>query len=182
MHQLNNYVESTRKRLKHIEDIDGLSKCSLFLQQLQVDNVAKKNVVKNTRAASTCLVDSEDDDYMDIFADPKENEELETADAILERQVALDTPAKAKAAANKIITAKKQVTFVEKPASTQENTTTTAEEPAHVETETPPSPKEKGKEIWKAVKPRSHTKPATKTTEQERSCWLYFYNYVSRDN
>ena len=28
MHQLNNYVESTRKRLKHIEDMDGLSKCS----------------------------------------------------------------------------------------------------------------------------------------------------------
>ena len=28
IHQLNNYVESTRKRLKHIEDMDGLSKCS----------------------------------------------------------------------------------------------------------------------------------------------------------
>jgi hypothetical protein len=45
MHQLNNYVESTRKRLKLIEDIDGLSKCSQFLQQLQVNNVTKNNVV-----------------------------------------------------------------------------------------------------------------------------------------
>ena len=77
--------------------------------------MSKKNVVKNTRAASTCLVDSDDDEYMDIFADPKENEELETADAILERQVALDTPAKAKEAAEKIITAKKQVKIVEPP-------------------------------------------------------------------
>ena len=115
MHQLSNYVESTRKRLKHIKDMDGPSKCSHFLQQLQVNNVAKKNVARKTRAASTCLVDSDDDDFMDIFADPKENEELETADAILERQVALDTPAKAKEAAEKIITAKKQVKFVEPP-------------------------------------------------------------------
>jgi hypothetical protein len=38
-------------------------------------------------------MDSDDDENMDVFADPKENEELETADAILERQVALDTPA-----------------------------------------------------------------------------------------
>ena len=127
-------------------------------------------------------MDSEDEDVQADATDALENDDMETEDAILERQLELTTPAKAKAAANKIITAKKQVTFVEKPASTQEKTTTTAEEPAHVETETPPPPKEKGKEIWKAVKPRSHTKPAAKTTEQERSCWLYFYNYVSRDN
>ena len=86
--------------------MDGPSKCSRFLQQLQVSNVSKKNIVRNTRAASTFLVDSDDDEYMDIFADLKENEELEAADAILERQVALDTPAKAKEVAKKITTAK----------------------------------------------------------------------------
>jgi hypothetical protein len=31
------------------------------------------------------------------------------------------------------------------------------------------------------VKPRSNPKPAVKSTEKERQCWLYFYNYVSRD-
>lgn len=85
MHQLNNYVESTRKRLKYIEDIEGPSKCSRVLQQLQVNKVSQKNVVVNTRAASTCLIDSEDEENIDILADLKENEELETADAILER-------------------------------------------------------------------------------------------------
>ena len=45
-------------------------------------------------------------------------DDLETEDAILARQVELTTPAKAKEAAAKIIKAKKQVTFLEKPAST----------------------------------------------------------------
>jgi hypothetical protein len=72
VHQLNNYFESTRKRLKNVEDMDGPSKCSRFLQKLQVSNVSKKNVVRNTRAASTCLVDSDDEDN-------DENEEF-TAD------------------------------------------------------------------------------------------------------
>ena len=31
VHQLNNYVESTRKRLKNLEDIEGLSKCARLL-------------------------------------------------------------------------------------------------------------------------------------------------------
>ena len=48
---------------------------------------------------------------MDTQADPQEDDELETADAILERQVELVTPAKAKEAAKNIIKAKKQVTF-----------------------------------------------------------------------
>jgi hypothetical protein len=111
VHQLNNYFESTRRRLKHVEDMDGPSKCSRFLQQIQVSNVSKKNVIVNTRAASTCIVDSDDDDYMETAADPLENDELETADAILERQVKLVTPAKAKEAAEKLIKAKKQVAF-----------------------------------------------------------------------
>ena len=71
---------------------------------------------------------------------------------------------------------------MEIPAITKETTAMVEEEPAKANVETPPPPQEKGKEIWKPVKPRSQTKPAAKTTEQERSCWLYFYNYVSRDN
>ena len=73
VHQLNNYFESTRKRLKNVEDMDGPSKCSRFLQKLQVNNVSKKNVVRNTRAASTCLVDSDDeenDENEEFTADP----------------------------------------------------------------------------------------------------------------
>jgi hypothetical protein len=177
MHQLSNYVESTRKRLKFIEDIDGPSKCSQFLQQLQVNHVAKKTDTKNTRGASTCIVDSEDDDDMDPFAaDPSENDAMETEEAILERQVELITPAKAKEAAEKIIRARKQVTFLEKPAITTEQTAIVEEEPAKIAEKTPPPPQEKSKEIWKPVKPRVNTKPAIKSTEQERSCWLYIYN------
>jgi hypothetical protein len=91
--------------------MEGPSKCSRFLQQLQVNNVSKKNVSVSTRAASKCLIDSEDEENMDLQADPKEDEELETTEAILERQVELDTPAKAKQAAQKLIEAKKQVRF-----------------------------------------------------------------------
>jgi hypothetical protein len=118
MHQLNNYVESTRKRLKHIEDMEGLSKCSQFLQQLQVNNVTKNNVVQDTRTASTCILDSEDEENKADAADNTEMDDLETEDAILTRQVELTTPAKAKEAAAQIIKAKKQVTFLTKPAST----------------------------------------------------------------
>ena len=91
--------------------MEGPSKCSRFLQQLQVNNMSKTKVVVHTRAASTCIVDSDDDKNMDIQAGPHEDNELETVDAILERQVELVTPAKAKEAAEKIIQAKKQVTF-----------------------------------------------------------------------
>jgi hypothetical protein len=118
MHQLNNYVESTRKRLKHIEDMEGLSKCSQFLQQLQVNNVTKNNVVQDTRTASTCILDSEDEENKADAEDNTEMDDLETEDAILTRQVELTTPAKAKEAAEQIIKAKKQVTFLTKPAST----------------------------------------------------------------
>ena len=100
--------------------MDGPSKCSRFLQQLQVSNVSKKNVGKHTRAASTCLLDPDNDENMEIPADPQENDELETADDILARQVELVTPAQAKAAAEKIIQAKKQVTFEEQPTIAEE--------------------------------------------------------------
>ena len=165
--------------------MDGPSKCSRFLQKLQVSNVSKKNVVRNTRAASTCLVDSDDEDNdenEEFTADPQENDEMETADDILARQVELVTPAQAKAAAEKIIQARKQVTFDEQPAIAEVQPTIVEEETAPIEAETPPQIQEKNKEIWKPVKPRSAMKPAAKTTEQERSCWLYIYNNVSRDN
>jgi hypothetical protein len=32
LHQLNNYFESTRKRLKNVEDMEGPAKCTKFLQ------------------------------------------------------------------------------------------------------------------------------------------------------
>jgi hypothetical protein len=107
MHQLNNYVESTRKRLKNIEDMEGTSRCSQFLQQLQVNNVANNNVVHNTRAATTCIMDSEDDDFLAEAAAIPDKDAIETEEDILARQVALTTPAKAKEAAEKIIKAKK---------------------------------------------------------------------------
>jgi hypothetical protein len=31
VHQISNYVESTRKRVKNIEDMEGTTKCALFL-------------------------------------------------------------------------------------------------------------------------------------------------------
>ena len=82
--------------------------------------MANKNVVQNTRAAPTCIMDSEDEDNLEEAAAIPENDELETEEAILNRQVELTTSAKAKEAAEKIIRAKTQVTFLEKPASPQE--------------------------------------------------------------
>jgi hypothetical protein len=34
VHQISNYVENTRKRVKNIEDMEGTTKCAKFLQQL----------------------------------------------------------------------------------------------------------------------------------------------------
>ena len=62
--------------------------------------MAQKHVGKSTRASSTCIVDSDDEE---IAEEPEENEELETAEDILTRQVELVTPAQAKAAAEKVI-------------------------------------------------------------------------------
>jgi hypothetical protein len=59
--------------------------------------------VQNTRAASTCIMDSEDEEFKADATDAPENDDMETEDAILERQLELTTPAKAKAAATKII-------------------------------------------------------------------------------
>ena len=40
VHQLNNYVEGTRKRLKLLEDMEGASMCAKFLQQIQVNKAS----------------------------------------------------------------------------------------------------------------------------------------------
>ncbi len=48
-------------------------------------------------------MDSEDEDVQADATDALENDDMETEDAILERQLELTTPAKAKAAATKLI-------------------------------------------------------------------------------
>jgi hypothetical protein len=60
LHQLHNHYESTRKRLKFVEDMEGPSKCSNFLQQLQDSHIAQKNVPRTKRATGAILSDSED--------------------------------------------------------------------------------------------------------------------------
>ena len=40
VHQINNYVEGTRKRLKLLEDMEGASVCAKFLQQIQVNKAS----------------------------------------------------------------------------------------------------------------------------------------------
>jgi BRCT domain type II-containing protein len=88
--------------------------------------VTKTHVAKSTRASSSCIVDSDDEENTEKPEEPEENEDVETAEDILTRQVALVTPAQAKAAAEKVLEAKKKVTFAAK--------TTTAEvEPVNEE-------------------------------------------------
>jgi hypothetical protein len=65
-------------------------------------------------------MDYEEEDPEEFTADPPETDDLEPEEAILARQVELVTPAIAKEAADKIIRAKKQVTFLEKTAITKE--------------------------------------------------------------
>ena len=43
VHQISNYVESTRKRVKNIEDMEGTTKCAKFLQELQDNQEAHLN-------------------------------------------------------------------------------------------------------------------------------------------
>ena len=69
--------------------------------------MAQKHVVKSTRASSSCIVDSDDEEIAEIPEEPEENADVETAEDILTRQVALVTPAQAKAAAEKVLEAKK---------------------------------------------------------------------------
>jgi hypothetical protein len=54
MHQLSNYIEHTRKRVKNIEDIKGTSKCVRFLQTLEDNNVpAPDNAPKQNETSTT---------------------------------------------------------------------------------------------------------------------------------
>jgi hypothetical protein len=79
IHQLNNYITNTRRRLKHIEDVEGATKCTKILLQLQGSSSnppASTKVVVEDQAAPS---DSDD-------------EELETEEDILARQVAENTP------------------------------------------------------------------------------------------
>jgi chorismate-pyruvate lyase len=68
-----------------------------------VSNVAQKHVGKSTRASSSCIVESDDEEIAEIPEEPEENEDVETAEDILNRQVALVTPAQAKEAATKVL-------------------------------------------------------------------------------
>jgi hypothetical protein len=110
LHQLHNHYESTRKRLKFIEDMEGPSKCANFLQELKDSHTRQKHVPRIRRAPGTYLSDSEDSEPAEEPVAEKEKE-VETAEAILARAVAIKTatataPAAKKAAAQ-LIEAKK---------------------------------------------------------------------------
>jgi hypothetical protein len=53
MHQLNNYVEGVRKRLKNVEDMEGTSECVRVLKQLQVRTTTEKHTTMNTTTTTT---------------------------------------------------------------------------------------------------------------------------------
>jgi lipoate-protein ligase A len=54
VHQISNYVESTRKRVKNIEDMEGTTKCAKFLQELQDSHEAHQtNSQPNTAIPPT---------------------------------------------------------------------------------------------------------------------------------
>ncbi len=55
--------------------------------------MAKNNVAHNTRAAPTCIMDSEDDDFLAEAAAIPDKDAIETEEDILARQVELTTPA-----------------------------------------------------------------------------------------
>jgi hypothetical protein len=82
IHQLNNYITNTRRRLKHIEDIDGTTPCAKLLMKLQAQNGIP---AASTKTAEDTLEQSDLDD------DDAEDEE-----EILARQVAQTTPATTK--------------------------------------------------------------------------------------
>jgi hypothetical protein len=172
--------------LKNVEDMEGNSKCVKFLEQLKINNVSQKNVSqknveRTTRAPGAIMSDSEESEF---GADPAAEEAMETEEAILERAVALDTPAAAKKAAAQLIAAKKQARCQEKSTPPQTVPTAAANSPTPteaVQTGQPSQPTKPKTEIWKTVKPRSNANTPTKLAEPERACWLYIHNNVSRD-
>jgi hypothetical protein len=66
--------------------------------------VSQKKVTRTTRASATMLSDSEDSEPE---VEPLAEDEIETAEDILERTVKIITPVEAKKAATKLIAAKK---------------------------------------------------------------------------
>ena len=66
--------------------------------------MSQKKVTRTTRASATVLSDSEDSEPEE---EPIAEDEIETAEDILERAVKIITPVEAKKAAAKLIEAKK---------------------------------------------------------------------------
>ena len=108
MHQLSNYIEHTRKRVKNIEDIKGTSKCVKLLQDLEDNTTPTEDHVTNPNDASSKPTSnaSRSTTRKQLVDDAPETE-----DDILERMVILSKPAEAKKAAIQVIEAKKQVRF-----------------------------------------------------------------------
>jgi hypothetical protein len=105
VHQLSNYIEHTRKRVKNIEDIKGTSKCVKFLQDLE-DNTrpTEEHVLhpNDTPSKTTNNAGKSTTRKQPVEDAP------ETEDDILERMVILSKPAEAKKAAIQVIEAQKQ--------------------------------------------------------------------------
>ena len=87
MHSIANYVENHRKRLKNIEDIEGTTKCVELLRKLRVRNHTSSTLTTIVEEATTTQQPEVED------------EDMETAEEIITRQVAISTAVQAKAAA-----------------------------------------------------------------------------------
>ena len=96
VHQLSNYIEHTRKRVKNIEDIKGTSKCVKLLQELEDNTTPTEGHVGNPNddPAKPTRTTTRSTTRNPIIEDAPETEE-----DILERMIILSTPAEAKKAA-----------------------------------------------------------------------------------
>ena len=65
IHQLNNYITTTRRRLKSIEDVEGTTKCAKLLMKLQGSG-ANPPPPASIVADLTAPSDSEDEDLEDV--------------------------------------------------------------------------------------------------------------------
>jgi hypothetical protein len=96
VHQLSNYIEHTRKRVKNIEDIKGTSKCVKLLQDLEDNTTPTEDHVVNPNDASSKPTSTTS---RSTIRKPIVDDAPETEDDILERMVILSKPAEAKKAA-----------------------------------------------------------------------------------
>jgi hypothetical protein len=93
MHSLHNYVEGVQRRIKNLGDLEGPSECVAVINQIKVHRTAGvigrltqpivRMTTKTTTAPTTTL-------------ETIVEENMETEEEILERQVALSDPNKAK--------------------------------------------------------------------------------------